>query len=87
MLSIALTAQNLKLLGFVIDGQNFVFEGLGFVVMKASAILATIAIYFLIYWVLPHGKVPGASGAASSSYHRLGVGGGEIYLHPATAVA
>ncbi|MGB8770117.1 MAG: YihY/virulence factor BrkB family protein [Candidatus Korobacteraceae bacterium] len=58
MLSIALTAQNLKLLGFVIDGQNFVFEGLGFVVMKASAILATIAIYFLIYWVLPHGKVP-----------------------------
>ena len=26
--------------------------------MKASAIVATIAIYFLIYWVLPHGKVP-----------------------------
>jgi uncharacterized BrkB/YihY/UPF0761 family membrane protein len=58
MLSIALTAQNLKLLGLVIGGQNFVFAGLGFVVMKASAILATIAIYFLIYWLLPHGKVP-----------------------------
>ena len=27
-------------------------------VMKASAIVATIAIYFLIYWLLPHGKVP-----------------------------
>jgi len=26
--------------------------------MKASAIVATICIYFLIYWVLPHGKVP-----------------------------
>jgi YihY family inner membrane protein len=58
MLSIALTAQNLKILGLVIGGQNFVFAGLGFIVMKASAILATIGIYFLIYWVLPHGKVP-----------------------------
>jgi membrane protein len=58
MLSIALTAQNLKMLGLVIGEQNFVFEGLGFILMKASAILATIGIYFLIYWVLPHGKVP-----------------------------
>ncbi len=58
MLSIALTAQNLKMLGLVIGEQNFVFAGLGFIVMKASAILATIGIYFLIYWVLPHGKVP-----------------------------
>ncbi len=58
VLSIALTAQNLKILGLVIGGPNFVFAGLGFIVMKASAILATIGIYFLIYWVLPHGKVP-----------------------------
>jgi membrane protein len=58
MLSIALTAENLRMLGLVIDGQNFVFRGLGFVVMKTSAILATIGIYFLIYWLLPHGKVP-----------------------------
>jgi membrane protein len=58
MLSIALTAQNLKMLGLVIGGQNFVFAGLGFIVMKASAILATIGIYFLIYWLLPNGKVP-----------------------------
>ena len=58
MLSIALTAQNLKILGLVVGGQNFVFAGLGFIVMKASAILATIGIYFLVYWVLPYGKVP-----------------------------
>jgi uncharacterized BrkB/YihY/UPF0761 family membrane protein len=58
MLSIALTAQNLKMLGLVIGDGNFVFQGLGFILMKASAILATIGIYFLIYWVLPHGKVP-----------------------------
>jgi YihY family inner membrane protein len=58
MLSIALTAQNLRLLGFIVGDQNFVFQGLGFLVMKAFAIVATIAIYFLIYWVLPNGKVP-----------------------------
>ncbi len=58
MLSIALTAQNLRLLERYTGAENFVFEGLGFVVMKASAIVATIAIYFLIYWLLPNGKVP-----------------------------
>ena len=58
MCSIALTAQNLKYLGLVIGDQNFVFRGLGLLVMKASAILASIAIYFLIYWLLPHGRVP-----------------------------
>ena len=58
MLSIALTAQNLHLLGLAIGDQNFVFRGLGFIVMKASAIVATIGIYFLIYWLLPNGKVP-----------------------------
>jgi membrane protein len=58
MLSIALTAENLRMLGLMIGDQNFVFRGLGFVVMKASTIVATIGIYFLIYWILPHGKVP-----------------------------
>ena len=58
MLSIALTAQNLRMLGLVVGDQNFIFQGWAFVVMKASAILATIGIYFLIYWLLPHGKVP-----------------------------
>jgi YihY family inner membrane protein len=58
MLSIALTAENLRMLGKVVSDQNFVFQFLGFVLMKASAILATIGIYFLIYWLLPNGKVP-----------------------------
>jgi len=58
MLSIALTAQNLRLLGLVGTDQGILLRGVGFVVMKASAILATIGIYFLIYWLLPHGKVP-----------------------------
>ncbi len=58
MLSIALTAQNLRMLGRMLGGDGLGFQALGFVAMKASAILATICIYFLIYWVLPHGKVP-----------------------------
>jgi membrane protein len=57
MLSIALTARNLRVLGRVL-GDGFIFNALGFVAMKASAILATICIYFLVYWLLPHGKVP-----------------------------
>jgi YihY family inner membrane protein len=58
LLSIYLTAQNLKILGVTIGDQNFVYRGVAFVVMKAFAIATTIAIYFLIYWLLPHGKVP-----------------------------
>ena len=55
MLSIALTAQNLRVLGRYF-GDGFLFQGAEFVVMKATAILATICIYFLIYWLLPNGK-------------------------------
>jgi membrane protein len=58
MLSIALTAQDLRLLGHAVGDQNFVFQGAALVLMKASAIAATVCIYFLIYWLLPHGKVP-----------------------------
>jgi len=58
MLSIALTAQNLRVLGRVLGDASFITQALGFVVIKLSAIVATICIYFLIYWLLPHGKVP-----------------------------
>ena len=58
LLSIFLTAQNLRILGLTIGDQNFVFRGLGFMVMKAFAIVTTIAISLLLYWLLPHGKVP-----------------------------
>lgn len=58
MISIALTAQNLRVLGRVVGDQNVIFQGLAFSLMKATAIVVTIAIYFLIYWLLPNGKVP-----------------------------
>jgi membrane protein len=57
LLSIYLTAQNLKFLGVVVN-QNSVYRGVGYIVIKGFAIVTTIAIYFLIYWVLPHGRVP-----------------------------
>jgi membrane protein len=56
--SVALTAGNLHILGVVVGYQNFVARGSAFIIMKATAILATILIFFLIYWILPNGKVP-----------------------------
>jgi YihY family inner membrane protein len=58
LLSVYLTVINLKFLGFAIGGRSFVLRGAAFVVMKAFALITTIAIYFLIYWLLPNGKVP-----------------------------
>src|SRR5271156_4527496 len=59
LLSIAMTAGNVALLEFLLRGHGSGFIRLvGFMVMKAFAIAASIAIFFLIYWVLPNGKVP-----------------------------
>jgi YihY family inner membrane protein len=62
LLSVALTAGNLALMESSMHGHGvFVTRILGFLAMKAFAILASIAIFFLIYWVLPNGKVrPGS---------------------------
>ncbi len=59
LLSIAMTAGNVELMGVLLRSHGSVFIRLvGFVVMKTFAIAASIAIFFLIYWVLPNGKVP-----------------------------
>lgn len=59
LLSVAMTAGNVALLEFLLRGHGSVFIRLvGFAVMKLFAIAASIAIFFLIYWVLPNGKVP-----------------------------
>src|SRR5271165_6132290 len=47
LLSVAAVAKGLHLLGLVMGSQNLVFNS-----------VTNIAIYFLIYWLLPHGKVP-----------------------------
>ena len=59
LLSIAMTAGNVALMGFLLRGHGTGFiRVVGFVVMKVFAIGASIAIFFLIYKVLPNGKVP-----------------------------
>jgi membrane protein len=59
LLSIAATAGNVALMQFLLRGHGSGFIRLvGFFVMKGFAIAASIAIFFLIYWLLPNGKVP-----------------------------
>ncbi|HEY6769431.1 MAG TPA: YihY/virulence factor BrkB family protein [Candidatus Sulfotelmatobacter sp.] len=59
LISIALTAENVSLMTFLLRGQAGGMVSLvGFLVMKVFAIGASIGIFFLIYWLLPNGKVP-----------------------------
>ena len=59
MLSIALTAGPLAFMQFLLRGYGTGFVRLaGFLLMKVFAIAASIAVFFLIYWLLPNGKVP-----------------------------
>jgi membrane protein len=58
LLSVALTAGNVALLEPLLRSRGaFAIQVLGFAVMKIFAIAASIAIFFLIYWLLPNGKV------------------------------
>jgi YihY family inner membrane protein len=57
-LSIAMTAGNVALMGFLLRGHGTGFiRVVGFIGMKVFALAASIAIFFLIYWILPNGKV------------------------------
>jgi membrane protein len=59
LLSIGLTAGPVALMEFILHGYGTGFIRLvGFLVMKIFAIAASIGIFFLIYWLLPNGKVP-----------------------------
>jgi len=59
LLSIAMSAGNVELMEFLLRGHaTFLVRLVGFLVMKVFAIAASIAIFFLIYWLLPNGKVP-----------------------------
>lgn len=58
LISIALTAGNVELLSFLLRGHaNFVIRLSGFIAMKLFAVGASITIFFLIYWLLPNGKI------------------------------
>ncbi len=59
LLSIAMTAGPVAFMQFILHGYGTGLVRLvGFLVMKVFAIAASIAIFFLIYWLLPNGKVP-----------------------------
>ena len=59
LLSIALSAGPVAFMQLLLRGHGTGFVRLvGFLVMKIFAIAASIAIFFLIYWLLPNGKVP-----------------------------
>jgi membrane protein len=59
LLSIALTAGNVAWLETLLRRHGpFIVRLAGFLMMKACAVSASITIFFLIYWLLPNGKVP-----------------------------
>lgn len=60
LLSVGLAAGNKLFLSFVMGGHEdkFVFQAGAFILMKSFAMVATVGIFFLIYWLLPNGKVP-----------------------------
>ena len=59
LLSIGLTAGNVVLIRTITFGHAvFLIRAAGFLAMKVFALAASIAIFFLIYWLLPNGKVP-----------------------------
>jgi membrane protein len=59
LLSVGLTAGNVVLLRSFTFGHDIaVIRLAGFISMKVFAIATSIAIFFLIYWLLPNGKVP-----------------------------
>jgi YihY family inner membrane protein len=59
LVSIALTAGPVAFMQFVLRGHGSGFvHVVGFLMMKLFALAASIGIFFLIYWVLPNGKVP-----------------------------
>lgn len=60
LLSVGMAAGNKLFLASLMSGnqQNFIFKAVGFVLMKAFSMIATVGIFFLIYWVLPNGRIP-----------------------------
>lgn len=62
LISIGMAAGNEMALTFMMRGnENIVFRAATFVALKICATLASIAIFFLIYWLLPNGKIKARS--------------------------
>lgn len=58
LISVALTAKNQTwLLSLFGSRDHLIFRIAAFLVMKLFAVVASIAMFFLVYWLLPNGKV------------------------------
>jgi membrane protein len=57
LMSIGATAGNMHVLGQFFRMDNILLRAVQYLVMKVFAIFASIAIFFVIYWLLPNGKV------------------------------
>lgn len=59
LLSIGISAGPVAFLEWLLRGHGTAFvQVVGFLVMKVFTIAASVTIFFLIYWILPNGKVP-----------------------------
>lgn len=88
LLSIALTAENVELLHSSLRVHGILPIRLaGFLIMKIFAIAASIAIFFLTYWVLPNGKVPVRAVLPHGRDHGIVVGDAQIRLYPGSSPA
>lgn len=58
LLSVAATARGLKHFASTMGSDALVAGGVQFLLLKTAAIVCSVAIYFLIYWLLPNGRVP-----------------------------
>lgn len=64
LISVALTAGNQLMLRAVFGthaDSNFLLRAVAYLIMKVCAVFASIAIFFLIYWLLPNGKIKARS--------------------------
>jgi len=68
LLSIALTAGNRALIQAIAGRYSFTTDAVTLLFAKVFAAIATIAIFFLIYWLLPNGKVPAGAALSAAVY-------------------
>ena len=61
--SVALSAGQQSLTGWIFLGHtdNIVFHAVSRLVMEFFAVIASILMFFLVYWILPHRKIPASA--------------------------
>ena len=61
--SVALSAGQQTLTGWIFFGHtdNFVFHAVSHTVMEIFAVVASILMFFLVYWILPNRKIPASA--------------------------